>query len=81
MTPVQFAILMTSALLLFAGGLGAFALWWMQARGAGRIADPPHRLGELEAHIPAAQHEKVRRHAIQLQGFDVGEQLCGCEPG
>jgi hypothetical protein len=34
-------------------------------------AEPPHRLGQLESDVAAAQDEEVLRDAVQFEGLDV----------
>ncbi len=44
-------------------------------------AEPPHRLGEFQADVAAAEDDEVVGQAFQVQGFDVRHRPGGGEPG
>ena len=44
-------------------------------------AEPPHRLGEFQADVAAAEDDEVAGQAFQVQGFDVRHRPGDGEPG
>src|ERR1700722_12958489 len=44
-------------------------------------AESTEGLGEFKAHVPAAQHDHVRRQTLKIECFDVSHRFCVREAG